>query len=54
MYYLFNRLTGQPADISNKVYANRLLAKVAVDQVHERDRGQSLRVDVVELSLIHI
>ena len=50
MYYLHDRMTGQPAQITNKVYTSRLVARAARDQIHERNHLKSQRVDVVEIS----
>ena len=49
-YYLYNRVTGQPAEISKHVYANRLLAKVARDRASESPTLKTQRIDVVEIS----
>ena len=49
-YYLYNKVTGQPAEISNHVYASRLLAKVARDRASESPTSKTQRIDVVEIS----
>ena len=49
-YYLHDKMTGQPAEVSKRIYANRLLAKVALDDTNESPTLKTQRVDVVEIS----
>lgn len=55
MYYVQNKLTGQPAYMSmrgkiEKVYSMRLLAQVDAEKAKESQLIKPQRIDVVEIS----
>ena len=55
MYYVQNKLTGQPAYMSmrgkiEKVYSMRLLAQIDAEKAKENQLIKPQRIDVVEIS----